>query len=294
MRTIFAEYKKLLKEIGAYDEQQLALLIKAYLKKEQLSFNWGALFLFIKKLSSDSDSSPAAKDGRLTAAVELFIILTDFVDDLMDQDNPEFQIISNKEAFLSSSLVVCFSAIRELVEEAQWNRFIDAAGRSLLGQFEDLSKLVTIDSKEADYFDNGANKAIYLVTAVGQLALSEPEESVERALHCLAISGQIDNDVRDILKEKSSDILDKKATLPIIKAIEASVRYQETFFFNLLYALDKDDVDFDQLKLVKNYIKESGALEYCQFLSKTYLKKARQLLIDAYPKAAIDIDAFLL
>lgn len=86
------------------------------------------------------------------------------------------------------------------------------------------------------------------------------------------------------MKDDSYDLTNRKATLPIIKGIEAYTKYNNKENNNKINALffQKNDNLYEEIRLL---IIESGSLEYSNFLVGEYYQKAYDSLCNCFPNS---------
>ena len=82
----------------------------------------------------------------------------------------------------------------------------------------------------------------------------------------------------NILSDTKSDITQKKATLPIIKALEYSQEKDDGLLLKMFNKINKNQFDLGYLKEIQSYIKNTGAMDYCCILEKKYIDKSKKLL----------------
>ncbi len=79
-------------------------------------------------------------------------------------------------------------------------------------------------------------------------------------------------------KPADSDLKEGKQTLLILKALEKADKKQEQ---TIKKALGNQNITRSQLEKVRNIVKDTGSLQYCQDLAKSLIKKAKSALSHA-------------
>ncbi|WP_257211126.1 hypothetical protein [Anoxybacillus flavithermus] len=77
-----------------------------------------------------------------------------------------------------------------------------------------------------------------------------------------------------------NDLICKKATLPLIKALEYSLMHDNGWLLNNLNCPNF----IDHITLIRNYIQKTGALDYCFVLSDIYMKRAIKQVKIRFPE----------
>ncbi|KHF30234.1 hypothetical protein LR68_00979 [Anoxybacillus sp. BCO1] len=77
-----------------------------------------------------------------------------------------------------------------------------------------------------------------------------------------------------------NDLICKRATLPLIKALEYSLMHDNGWLLNNLNCPNF----IDHITLIRNYIQKTGALDYCFGLSDIYMKRAIKQVKIRFPE----------
>jgi competence protein ComQ len=165
-----------------------------------------------------------------------------------------------------------------------------------IGMWRDLSFTVSEPMpSEADYFALVEKKSVPLIRMIFELndARRSSYSLWEKAAKYIGYAGQLENDAKDILRDTKSDLLHKKATLPLIKAIEFSKEKDQGWLLGQIDQLDASQNDKKRLMNIREYIKRTGAIDYCLILSNVYLNKSIQLLRDSDVQRAETLIKFL-
>lgn len=253
------------------------------------SFTWGE-FAFYTYSLLEQEENFANRTG-IAATIELLVLATDIMDDLVDRDQkgdfrrildePKALILANALLMESFQLFITF-----LGRECENKLF--ALFRSLSnansGQWRDLSfSIGECVPTEQEYFQLIEQKSVSFIRMIFGLFQPERNSILEELSRCIGYSGQLKNDAKDILSKSSSDLLHKKATLPLIKAVEYSLEKDQGLLLEYLAKLDVNRVDDKLVEEIQAYIKKSGAIDYCLILAKLHLNEAKLLLNQHFP-----------
>lgn len=257
-------------------------------KKQQDKVNWGNHLRFLQNLVGKKE------DQYLGTIVEVFIILTDIIDDIMDDDNPNIsQMLKMNRSELSETLFLAFTAIRVHIPKVQFGFFVDNVTNSLLVQYEEDQYKVSKDSNEKEYFYL-INRSVYLMQSLVYLVDSSPSEVLLQATKLVAYNAQIENDINDLEKHRSFDLIDRKGTLPIIKTIEWANKNEDFLFLEKFAQLNRKSVNDEMYNFILHSIKDSGSLEYCKLLSLSFQSKAVEMLVKEFPNKETLIREFII
>jgi competence protein ComQ len=93
-----------------------------------------------------------------------------------------------------------------------------------------------------------------------------------------------------VLNDKKSDLRDLKAYLPFLKAYEYSCEVQDEFF----HKLKDEEIMASPLKrqLIREYIEQSGSIDYCHILSRFYYMRAFKLLEEHFKLSKKEMNYF--
>lgn len=262
-------------------------ILDEYKSKKKDRINWGNYFTFLQKLMGKK------VDPYLETIVEIFIVLTDLVDDMMDKDNEKTRLLlKENQAELSEILFLAFTAIRIRSSKEQFGFFVDKITESLLIQYEESQYQVTEKSNEEDYFYL-VDRSVYLMQSIIYLVDPKPSEAILEAVKLVAYNAQIENDINDLGKYRSFDLLDKKGTLPIIRTIEWAKKNDCTLFKEKFSQLNRKEVTNEVYDYILEMIKESGSIEYCRLLSLSFQIRALNVLTNEYPTQEERIHKFI-
>lgn len=244
--------------------------------KYEKGFKFGQLTKFHYELFSGNKKSEISK---VAAGIELFILSSDILDDLMDKDNDSapWMHISEPE-ILNLSVGLIFLANHAVnqadIENKDEIRMMlnDMFLNSVNGQQEDIQK--HIRNKE-EYMRMIRLKSGSLVSAScisGALAAnSEFIDDVRKYSECLGVIAQINNDIQGINKiDEKNDIFNKNITLPVLYLFEIDHKLTKQFY--------KNEISLDYLKDHYDLILSSGAIEYCLIIAEFEKEKAYSII----------------
>lgn len=250
------------------------IIWKEYQKKRQGIFKWNDFLSFLQKILGKGIKN------SLPDIFQSFILVTDLVDDLMDDDNNTDLKFMQKE--LSSALQNVLNSLQKAVDKNCYESFIACISFSLLYQYKESQYSLHSDSKEEDY-NELVKRSVYLMQSAAYLIDKNPSPLVLNGIHHFAISAQIDNDLSDLTKTRSFDLLDNKGTLPLLKSIDWAKENNKKDFLDDLISLNRN-VRSDKYKSLLETIQQIGVIEYCQLISLYHRNKAGEYFIKQNPK----------
>ncbi|MBB4826384.1 competence protein ComQ [Sporosarcina luteola] len=272
------------------------LTLEGKLFNEQKHFTWGEFSYYIFSLFDCEDQS---KITARAAGIELLILSTDIIDDLIDNDycSETFTILSKSEALLLSNALLMESISLLVINIDQINPLKDIR-KNLInacnGQWQDLYFTIDIPTvTEEQYFHLIKQKSASLFRLIFDLNSKKDETLFEQISTFLGYSGQIRNDVKDIFSENKNDLKQKKATLPVIKALEHSIEKDDGFLLKKLNLISAKNEDSHLLNEISTYINKTGAISYCLILAKLYENKAKALITQCFPNKEIELECLL-
>lgn len=260
--------------------------------EQENSFSWGQFYLHVSSLTDSEDTCNRSLIAN-AAAIELLILATDIVDEIVDDDDGLMETMSLAEAItISNALLI--DAFHLILEHSPNNtssifsNLFYQLKMACSGQWNDL-KLVVSDTipTEEDYFQVIQQKSSSLIQLVCSLAHPSNPQLLTRIATNIGIAGQLKNDANDIFIDSKTDLIHKKATLPVIKALEFSLEEDDGQLLHKIRCLSADDI---QLKNeIRNYIRKTGAQDYCLILAKLYIKKAIEELYAIFPNKKTEV-----
>ncbi|WP_286173413.1 class 1 isoprenoid biosynthesis enzyme [Geobacillus sp. E263] len=159
------------------------------------------------------------------------------------------------------------------------------------GQWRDLHFVISEHvPTEDDYFRIIKQKSSSLVKLVCELSNIHNQNIWGPIATDIGIAGQLKNDAKDILSDYKSDLTNKKATLPFIKAVEYSIEKDNGWLLKKLHQLKINDHNSLLKQEIKNYIRKTGAIDYCFILSKVYMNKALEQLTAYFPEKQVQVN----
>ncbi|MDN3956086.1 polyprenyl synthetase family protein [Sporolactobacillus laevolacticus] len=257
------------------------LMLKGKIFNDDAVFTWAEFNYYVSSIFDTGFDRDIARIA-CSAAIEWLILATDILDDLTDQDlNGDILTkISQSQAVTLSSVLLMESL--HLID--QYNRHslplvINLLRKAARGQVKDLSFTLRPEHipNEEDYFNLISLKSVSLTRLVFQLNQQEDCLFWDQIATLIGYSGQIRNDINDIFNDTKNDIIENKATLPLIKAMEASQSKDGNWLLNQMRSVHSIK-DQGKLKIIREYVQKSGAIDYCTILSKVYINKAIKML----------------
>lgn len=251
-------------------------------------FSWGIFFVHIASLI-DRKNSNSRSLIAIGSAIELLILATDIVDEIVDDDKDLIKTLTLAEAIILANALI-MDAFDLILKHLPKNTHVAISEIFQLlktacnGQWLDLKLTIngigTIPTEEK-YFEIIQQKSASLFQLVCTLACPANPQLFSQIATNIGIAGQLKNDVKDIFTDEKSDIVHKKATLPIIKAIEYSLENDNGALIDKFRKLTDNNIKL--IEEIRNYIHKTGALDYCIILSKLFIKKALNELYHIFP-----------
>lgn len=254
--------------------------------QENDSFSWVQFYLYVSALTVNADTCNRSSTA-IAGALELLILATDIVDEIVDNDNDLLKTMTLAEAITISN-VLLMESFQMILENSSSNQYPQLGSTfkhlksACNGQWEDL-KLVVSESipSEEDYFDIVQLKSASLIQLVCSLAYPANPQRLQRVATNIGIAGQLKNDAYDIFTDTKTDLIYKKATLPVIKALEFSIEEDNGSLLEMFHNLTNENAKLKNE--IREYILKTGAKDYCLILSKLYIKKAIDELYSIFP-----------
>lgn len=255
------------------------LYVKHIFQKKILKTgSWGVFSSLLMQVQIRK--SPSKQMMKSAFFIELFIIATDFVDDYMDGDNEAFNDIQDRRRITIQLLNFALEQLLELLPANIKRHFMSNLESSLTHQMLESKYQLYFSTSEAFYFRHTIERSVYLIYAMVIAILKTAQKEVLQFSYFWGAYGQIENDIDNIEKGSFSDVLERKPTLPIIKAFE-SISSDNAFYdvyFSYIIGSDKKET-----QNIAKYILNSGAIEYSRMLSNKCYLKALKILSDLYP-----------
>ncbi|WP_079414601.1 polyprenyl synthetase family protein [Paenibacillus ferrarius] len=222
---------------------------------------------------------------RLAAITQVFVLISDIVDDLQDQDQANKPWMQSPQAStLNAILAMLMGVVGELGQMRVHGKLLvevaQIIARSINGQHKDvINAASTVD----DYLVMTQEKSgslFRLACFMGYLSLDCSDETIEQ-LHeladCIGLIHQIQNDMRDLMRyDVKNDLYCKKSTLPILYLLSV-----EDEAFNPLKDYYAGKITADTLlhdkEAFSQMIHDSGCLEYSRVVQSVCLQKAEEI-----------------
>lgn len=264
-------------------------------------FTWSEFYFYVSSLLDKK--IPYLKRVGQAAAFELLILSTDLIDDLIDDDfNKETLSYFTKAQAVLLSNALLIESLNLLVKNTKRNpnKILSIINANLInasnGQWDDIyfnvDKPGTSEKLYFQLIQQKSNSLIKLIFELNNYNVEKNSVLKEISMY-IGYAGQIRNDVQDVFSNIKSDLKNKKATLPLIKALEYSQQNDNNYLIKQLYVMDENNDNSHSFNELKTYISKSGAIDYCLILSKLYIKKAKDLLLKHYPNSSIEIDKII-
>ncbi|QAY66883.1 polyprenyl synthetase family protein [Paenibacillus protaetiae] len=239
---------------------------------------------------------------KAAAAVELFILASDILDDIQDQDAPSkaWMQVPLPMALNTATALITLSqqALMECGENAEIrlrlaammnNQLITAAN----GQMLDLANAI---QEEQDYFEMIRQKsaAILVLACMAGVMLAGQgwHDTVAEYAGEIGMAAQIRNDLRDLLRwDEKSDFINRKKTLLTLFLQESAAENDQWIADYLEGRLQEDDIR-DKHHLLKEACERTGTILYGSVMSRMHYNRFEELL-DSVPESPPFRDYFM-
>lgn len=261
------------------EQEELKQQILRYVKyQSNQGFPFGDLLVLHFRMFNQSE---AEEIYSVAAAIELFILSFDMLDDFEDsdsEDKPWMTEINLALNVTTALLLLSISILRDTSfknNEKAVSLLLKYALQSVGGQHRDL---LNNSRDEADYIEMTIKKSGSLVAMaclVGVvLATDDYPTEIEIYSKFIGLIGQINNDLIDIRSwNEKNDLVNKKYTLPIIYLLnhgDEDIRFIRDYYDNLL---DRSEIIKKQGLIVKKF-NETGAIKYSEVIKRIFQNKA--------------------
>lgn len=248
-------------------------------------FTWGEFSYYIFSLLAKADTASHTTKVKQAAGIELLMLATDLFDDVVDNDNSLASSISKPQLLMLGNLLL-MEALHLLMQNtitsptdifAIVHRHLRNAGN---GQWLDFHLTMEHTSvTEEQYFHIVRQKSCSFIQLIFELHSSNiPFTILQEIATYIGYAAQLQNDIHDIFADNKSDLLYQKATLPLIKAVKYSDTNDNGWLLTQLQSTRTHDITAKHLTTLRDYIRQTGAIDYCSILAKYYTKKASALL----------------
>lgn len=225
---------------------------------------------------------------QAAAAVELFVLASDILDDLQDQDAPSkswMQVPQPIALHVASSMLTLSQQTMQSCEFAAEVR-LSLVGlmneqllRSANGQMLDLTNAITDEQSYLDMVKQKSASLLLFACMAGVIAAGMPwQETVAEYAEQIGIAAQIRNDMRDLLRwDDKSDFLQRKKTLLTLYLAEGASGDDQWIadYFDGIMSIE--DV-LSRAKMFEEACERTGALLYGGVMSRMYYNRFEELL----------------
>lgn len=264
-------------------------LHEEYTKYSSLPFQFGNYYLFLQQLINKLDSNLYLK---LTEKLNMFFVCSNLLDDIMDEDNENIEDIKNLNVEFPVYLKRLLSSIDSNLSKEEFSVFIDYVSKSLHYQHIESNSLLTIDTTEDDYFSLYVKRSVCLLQAAVPFNRHNSLNSLYVATKYLAFFGQIKNDIEDLRGSRSSDLLNNRPTLPLIKALETAIAEENDEIINCIFSINEKNYCQSSYDSIIQFIYENDIIEACAEIALYFFDKARKELIVHFPEKREFINSF--
>ncbi|SEN75462.1 transcriptional regulator [Paenisporosarcina quisquiliarum] len=214
--------------------------------------------------------------------LDLFILITDILDDIEDDEvkkwGYEYNLLVNGSTALLSIILLELQQIKLPYQNEVLRLFFNYLLSATDGQHHDLTNQIISEKEYFDIVKKKSGSIIALSCTLGQtLVTGKITLGLETYAQHVAIIAQIRNDYEDLLG-KQKDLLSKKRTLPILYLLQ----YEDPMYDHLrdYYSTNKS-LDFS---ISVNEIEKSGLTIYLNLITLKYRNLALELLQSLYPE----------
>ena len=248
-------------------------------------FTWGEFSYYAFSLLTDINTVSHTTKVKHAAGIELLMLATDLLDDVVDHDNhldtalakSQLLMLGNLLLVEALHLLIQHTATSAIDQFAIIHRHLRNAGN---GQWLDFH--LTMEhpaATEEQYFHIIQQKSCSFLQLIFELHRSTiPLPVLQEIATYIGYAAQLQNDIQDIFSDHKNDLLSQKATLPLIKAVQHSNTYDHGWLLTQLQLIHSHDITTKHLTTIRDYIRQTGAIDYCSILAKYYTQKAKSLL----------------
>lgn len=223
------------------------------------------------------------------ALTELLILSLDIMDDLQDRDNGDKPWMTCDPAYaLNAIMAFIIASVGEISENhaLHTTKVLQLIARSINGQQRDLNHSVATENDYITMVQEKSSSLIQLALCMGYIGIVECDPAIltqiEEIAPYIGLAAQLKNDTRDVLRmDQKNDILQKKRTLPtlyLLKFSEEQFPPLQQYYQGLLTRETMSGLKGE----FKQYLMESGCIEYASTIQYLFASKAEELL-DALP-----------
>lgn len=241
---------------------------------------------------------------RGAALVELLHTATLVHDDVVDESNMRRGFFSinalwkNKVAVLVGDYLLSKGLLLSLKnKDFKALEILSSAVEQMSeGELLQMEKARKLDITEGVYFDIITKKTASLLASccgIGAHSAGADEDVIKDIItmgEATGIAFQIKDDLFDygdnkVGKPTGIDIVEKKMTLPLIYALNASDKSERK---HIIRIIKKDKKSKNQIAEVIAFVKEKGGIEYAQMRMMEYKAKAQKLLNNIKTESSIE------
>ncbi|MFD0588870.1 polyprenyl synthetase family protein [Paenibacillus sp. GCM10027627] len=239
----------------------------------------------------------SADIARAAAAVELFVLASDILDDLEDEDAPSMpwmgvpapHALHVAASLMTLSQQTLLDSVADVALRGELAVMMNKQMlRSANGQMLDLMNTIQEEEPFLEMVRQKSSSLLVLACMAGVLAAGRPwNEEVAMYAADLGIAAQIRNDCRDLLRwDEKSDFLGKKKTLLTLYLLEGPEEQSGWMRDYYEGRSPKEDIR-DKHSLFLQICEQSGVLLYGSVISRMHYDKFqdRFLAIEADSKS---------
>lgn len=263
-----------------YDRQSGQQIMQLSDFRERMQrFSWSELYLRIHGLGNDS-SKPFSVE--LAADLELIAFSSQVLDDILDEDNKEFEQSIGRANMMILFTEILLTSLHRLqsFDSKKINQIYVYLLQALQSEWMDVNCSLLDEMDDETYIQNILPKSSAVFKLVAYYADEPNIEFWDEFFTYASLRLQLSNDLAAIYNLKKSDLKKLKPTLPLLKVLDIQdehTRFKRSHFF-LTYALG-----LEQIKNLHKKIEESGTLEYCRLLQALYQEKCTVMLRERFP-----------
>lgn len=221
---------------------------------------------------------------QAAASIELMILALDIFDDLQDQDHASAPWIQMSPA-LSMNIAIGLLTISvasleqtsfELIKKARAVRCLSIqVVKAVNGQYTDLLNSMSTEEECLAMIQEKSGSLLACACLLGTvLATESHHDTVMEYGIMIGVAAQIKNDIQDICRwDEKNDLIYKKKTLPTLYLLQSSHPRSQLVKSYYEEKLGKDDL-YSRKFEIKQFIEESGAIQYSEVLMRVYQMKA--------------------
>lgn len=222
---------------------------------------------------------------KLAAAVELWILSLDMLDDFEDNDNDQELWMKEDRGVALNSATLLYTLPHLVINSLQSPHkhkiseyFHHYSFRAMIGQHQDLAETVTTEEECLAIMRRKSGALTALAATVGTiLANGDCDDSIHQYATELGVAAQIDNDFNGLFQENKEDGKTEKPSLTMLyiknSDCEACQKLRE-------YAKSRHDFTtfFGSKQAYMDVLWETGVVHYLQVMKHLALQKAKKVI----------------